>query len=134
MSEETLFPRSSAFEPFLAKVYMELWDLQDVDRAKFARRVNQFVRTWMTVFRAKLPDKLPGYEAKLERMETAIKRLEQMKVDADPFTVEAIDKSSIPEEEAELAEEVWAAAMDVFSDAGFNATLGRRVERREMMR
>lgn len=130
--EPRIFPRSSAFEALLAKVYLELWELQENDRPKFARRVRQFVKVWMTIFRSKLPDKLPNYDEKLKKMDEKIKELEQIKQDADPLTEESIDRESIPEVEAELAEEVWAAVVDILTDAGFNFPMAAAKPRRYM--
>lgn len=133
MPDETrIYPRSSAFEALLAKVYLELWDLQD-NPAMFARRVETFVSVFMpTMFQTRLNAKFPDLNEKLEKMEAEIDKLNQLKPYTDPFTADEIDRGSIPSEEADFAREVWHAVVDVLTDAGFNFPMAREVSRRRM--
>lgn len=136
MSEETrIFPRSSAFEALLAKVYLELWDLQD-NPAAFTNRVEKFARVWLpSMFQTKVAEKLGPegeFNEKMDKLEAEINRLEQAEAHTDPFTAETIAKGSIPAEEADFAGDIWHAIIDVLTEAGFNFPIARRVERRKM--
>jgi len=130
--ETRIYPRSSAFEALLAKVYLELWDLQD-DSAMFARRVETFVSVFMpTMFQTRLNAKFPDFGEKMDKMEAEIDKLEQLKPYVDPFTEEAIDRGSIPGKEADFARDVWHAVVDVLTDAGFNFPMAIDRERRKV--
>lgn len=136
MEETRIYPRSSAFEALLAKVYIELWELQDNPRM-FANRVETFVSVFLpTMFQTRIRDekKFPGLSEKLDEMKAKIETLKQAKTDADPFTVEAIDDWGIPTEEMEFAREVWHAVVDVLTDAGFNFPMAKEAAPREMGR
>ena len=115
-----IFPRSSAFEALLARVYLELWDLQD-DPATFSNRVEKFARVFLpSMFRDKLKEKLPDFDARFDEMHKNIDLLNKMKLGTDPYTADAIEKGSIPAQEVDFAEEVWHAIVDVLTEAGFN--------------
>jgi len=133
MPDETrVFPRSSAFEALLAKVYMELWDLQD-NPEMFARRVEKFACVFLpSMFQTKVADEFPDFEQRLKEMEAEINKLKQVKVGTDPFTQEAIEKGNIPAEKADFAEEVWHVIVDILTEAGFNFPMARKIERRKM--
>lgn len=119
-----VFPKSSAFEALLARAYLELWDLQD-DPVAFSNRVEKFARVWLpSMFREKLREKLPDLEARFNEMHKNIALLKKMERETDPYTADAIEKGSIPAQEADFAEEVWHAVMDVLTDAGFNFPVG----------
>jgi len=136
VEETRIYPRSSAFEALLAKVYIELWELQDNPRM-FANRVETFVSVFLpTMFQTRIRDekKFPGLSEKLDEMKAKIETLKQAKTDADPFTVEAIDDWGIPTEEMEFAREVWHAVVDVLTDAGFNFPMAKEAAPREMGR
>jgi hypothetical protein len=127
-----IFPRSSAFEALLAKVYVELWELQD-NPAMFARRVETFVSVFFpTMFQTRLKEKFPDLAEKLVRMEVNIDRLEQVKTNVDPFTEDAINNVGIPVEEADFAREVWHAAVDILTEAGFNFPVSKTLPTRLM--
>lgn len=127
-----IFPKSSAFEALLARVYLELWDLQD-DPATFSNRVEKFARVWLpSMFRDKLKEKLPDFETRFAEMHKNINLLKKMALDTDPYSADAIEKGSIPAQEVDFAEEVWLAVMDVLTEAGFNFPVGTRVPRRRM--
>ncbi len=132
VDEVRIFPRSSAFEALLAKVYLELWDIQD-DPIAFTRRVEKFVKVFLpTMFQTKVGEKLPDFKDRLAEMEANVSRLEQTKRHVDPFTEELIDRGSIPTEEAEVAEEVWHATVDILTKAGFNFPMATSKPRRQM--
>lgn len=133
MSAETrIFPRSSAFEALLARVYLELWELQD-NPAMFARRVETFVGVFLpTMFQDRLNAKFPHLGEKMEQMEAEIDRLERLKLSTDPFTADAIERGSIPSEEADFAREIWHAVVDILTDAGFNFPMAVAKPRRMM--
>jgi len=129
-----IFPRSSAFEALLARVYLELWDIQD-DPAMFARRVEKFARVFLpAMFKVKLKEKLPDFDARLDEMHRNINLLKNAQRKTDPYTASVIDSGSIPAEEADFAEEIWHEIVNVLTDAGFNFPMARQVERRRMQK
>lgn len=137
MGEEPrrIFPRSSAFEAQLAKVYLELWDIVDDDPARFVRRVNTFVSVFLpTMFQKHIKEdkRFSKLNEKLLEMLKRIDMLEKAKHDVDALTEDAINKGSIPAEEAEFAREVWHAAVDVLTEAGFNFPISAAKPRRRM--
>jgi hypothetical protein len=133
MTEETrIFPKSSAFEALLARVYMELWELQD-QPALFASRVEKFARVFLpSMFQGKIREKLPDFDNKLDKMEAEVDRLKRAQINVDPFTADMIERGEIPSEKADFAEDVWHAIVDVLTDAGFNFPVARKVPRRRM--
>ena len=132
MDETRIYPRSSAFEALLARVYLELWELQD-NPALFSDRVETFVSIFLpSMFQDKLKEKNPELVKKLESMKVEISKLEKTKTTADALTGEVIDHSIIPGEEADFAGEVWHAVIDVLTEAGFNFPMARQVSRRRM--
>ncbi|RLB69418.1 MAG: hypothetical protein DRH04_05250, partial [Deltaproteobacteria bacterium] len=65
MEELKAYPRSSAFEALLSKVYLELWNLQD-QPAAFASRVETFVSVFLpSMFQRKIVEKYPHLHQKL---------------------------------------------------------------------
>lgn len=133
MEEIRIFPRSSAFEVLLAKVYLELWELEDRDPGRFAKRVQSFVTRWLpSMFQEKISAEMPDFERMVAELEDRIGRLEAAKASTDPLTADAIDTGSIPEENAEFAGEVWHAVVDVLTKAGFNFPLATAKPRRYM--
>lgn len=132
-SETRIFPRSSAFEALLAKVYIELWELQD-SPAMFASRVETFVSVFLpTMFQTRIKEKFPELTEKLDVMNRRVSILEQVKQKTDPLTGELIDGGSIPAEDADFAGEVWHAVVDVLTEAGFNFPMAKTPPRRRMM-
>lgn len=127
-----IFPRSSAFEALLAKVYLELWDIQD-NPTLFAQRVETFVSTFLpTMFQTRINEKFPDFDEKLAKMETEIGKLERIKFNVDPLTAETIGRENIPAEEADFARDVWHAIVDILTEAGFNFPMAVERPRRKM--
>jgi len=123
--QKQAYPRSSAFEALLVKVYLEMWELQD-NPTLFAARVERFARVWLpSMFQNKIEEKFPDCYEEMKKMENRVSLLEKARASADPFVKEAIDASSIPAEEARFAEDVWHAIIDVLTEAGFNFPLER---------
>lgn len=120
-------PRRSAFEQLLGRVYLEIWEDCNTNRAEFAKRVKRFVDTFLpSIFQEKILEKIPDFEEKLAKMEASIEALKRLQSESDSLTAEQIDQRNIPEERAELAEEVWHAVVDVLTDAGFNFPMAPR--------
>jgi len=117
--EQRIFPKSSAFELLLGKVYLELWELDNNDPAEFAKRVNNFVDHWFP-WRKELKEKFPELREKLEQMDRNIKSLKQMQLQTDPLSADEIERRNIPEEEANYAREVWRAVREILKDKGFD--------------
>ena len=115
-----IFARSSAFEVLLARVYLELWELQD-NPTMFARRVEVFAKCFLpTRFRQQIAKEFPDLEEKITKLEAKIVGLEKAKLAQDPLGQEAIDAYCIPAEDVEFAFDVWHAIVDVLTKAGFN--------------
>lgn len=132
MEQIRVFPRSSAFEALLSKVYLELWELQD-NPTMFASRVNIFANFFLpTMFQEKVSDKFKDLSDDLARMNERIKQLKETRKNSDPFTRDKIDTQAIPTEEAEFAMGVWHKIVDVLTDAGFNFPVSKAHERRLM--
>jgi hypothetical protein len=134
MPEEAIrvFPRSSAFEALLSKVYLELWELQD-NPVAFASRVNVFASYFLpSMFQDKVMAKSENLTDDLTKLNTRVKELEDYKKNVDPFTEDAIRAQVIPQEEAEFAMKVWHKIVDVLTDAGFNFPVSKSKERRQM--
>lgn len=128
--EVRVFPRASAFEALLAKVYLELWDIQD-NPSMFVRRVETFVKVFLpTMFRNRI--KLDNLNEKLLEMLKRIEMWETTKQNADPLTEDAINQGSIPAEEAEFAREVLHETIDILTEAGFNFPVATKKPRRQM--
>ena len=127
--ERRIFPKSSAFEALLAKVYLELWDASNTNPAEFAQLARRFVSVFLpSMFQKKIPD----FSEKVAKMEANIAALEKLQSEVDPLTSEEIRRTNIPEEEAALAEEVWHAGVDVLTEAGFNFPMSGAKPRRQM--
>ena len=127
--ERRIFPKSSAFEALLAKVYLELWEVANANPAEFAQRVRRFTKVFLpSMFQKKIPD----FSEKIANMKANIGELKELQKKTDSLTADEIEKTSIPEEEAELAEEVWHAVVDILTDAGFNFPMSGARPRRRM--
>ena len=129
---QRVFPRSSAFEALLAKVYLELWDLQD-DPNMYTRRVRHFVEVNLpTMFQEKVADKFPDFYIEIEATKRRVDALQALKGKVDPLDADTIEKVAIPSEEAELAKRVWHYTVDVLTEAGFNFPISKEKPRRLM--
>lgn len=127
-----VYARSSAFEGLLAKVYLEMWDIQD-DPTKYANRVLQFATTWLpSMFQDQIIKKIPDLDKKIDDLEIKLNQIRAASVDANPLTIESIENDHIPSEIAALTDEVWHAILDVLTDAGFNFPVGKAKETRLM--
>jgi hypothetical protein len=122
--ETKIFPRFSAFEVLLSKVYLELWDRQNSDPAGFALRVEHFANTWFS-WTDELILKFPDLKQKLDQLHARIKNLQTIKNDVDPFTADIIDRVIIPNEDADFAREVWRGIRKILTDKGFDYPIVR---------
>jgi len=124
-----VFPRSSAFEMLLGRVYQELWALQN-NPAEFYNRVETFVSVFLpSMFQNKMP---PELAQKIEEMEKKVAALEEKKKHIDPLTADDIERVEIPAVKMEAAREILHAAIDVLTDAGFNFPMSKVPEIRRM--
>jgi hypothetical protein len=133
-SEETkrVFPRSSAFEALLAKVYLELWELQDNPPA-FTSRVRNFVEFFLpTMFQEKVAGKFPDLNTAIEATERRVNALQALKSKVDSLDGDDINRLAIPLEEVELAKRIWHHTVDVLTEAGFNFPISKTTPRRLM--
>lgn len=127
-----VYARSSAFEGLLAKVYMEIWDVQD-DPSRYATRVLQFATTWLpTMFQDQIHKKIPDLDEKLADLEIRLNQLREVSKNSDALIKESIENDRIPNEIADVTDEVWHAILDVLTDAGFNFPVGKVKETRTM--
>jgi len=116
------YPRASAFEALLGRVYLELWTLQDNPK-EFYSRVETFVNVFLpSMFQRKLPEELAK---KIEEMNQRVEALRKKKQHVDPLTAEIIEREEIPAVQMEAAREILHAAIDVLTDAGFNFPMAR---------
>lgn len=127
-----VYPRAGAFEALLAKVYLEIWNIQD-DPSQYANRVERFATVWLpTMFQEDIFKKIPDFEKKINELEIKLDQLRAASVDSDPLTIESVEQDHIPAEVAALADDVWHAVLDVLTDAGFNFPVGKPKETRKM--
>ena len=131
MSEDAvrIFPKSSAFETLLHKVYLDLWGLRDYPQAYFDA-VIRFVDVDMpSMFQEKIHDKIKlfgsTYEEEKARMEANVRLLREGMSNANPFDKALITSQEIPRARAEFAEKLWHAAVDVLTEAGFNFPMAK---------
>lgn len=132
MEELKIYPRSSAFEALLAKVYIELWELQD-NPAMFSKRVHTFVYFFCpSQIQDKIAEKYPEFDKDVDALMLRLNALEGIKGRVDALDASAIDNIIAPGEEQELAMKVWHGVVDALTDMGFNCPtsqaegLGRR--------
>lgn len=119
------FPRSSAFEMLLGRVYIELWELQE-NPSLYASRICRFVTIWLpTMYQKKLIEKLPGFEARIAALDERTANIRKNALGTDAFTEDFAKSVAMPVEEAEFADEVWHATMDVLTEAGFNFPISK---------
>jgi len=134
MPEEAIrvFPRSSAFEALLSKVYLELWELQDNPNA-FASRVNVFASYFLpSMFQDKVVAQSKNIADDIAKLNARVKELEESKAHVDALVEDNINTRLIPQEEAEFAMKVWHKIVDVLTEAGFNFPVSKSKERRQM--
>jgi len=132
--EPRIFPRSSAFEALLARVYLELWEIQD-EPAIFNRRVEIFVNNFLpSMFQNKLRDekRFPDLNAKMLKTRERVGIIEQARAKADPLTQIEFSASVMPSEESEFWWDVWHAVIDVLTEAGFNFPMAMTKPRARM--
>lgn len=119
------FPRSSAFEMLLGRVYIELWELQE-NPSLYASRICRFVTIWLpSMYQEKLIAKLPNYEERIKALDERTADITKGAKGTDAFTEDYAKSTAIPIEEAEFADEVWHATMDVLTEAGFNFPISK---------
>jgi len=119
MEEEIrIAPRISAYENYLNKLMLELWECDNNNDAEFAKRVYYFVDHWFP-WRDELAEKFPYLYEKMLEMMKRLDTLEKVKANADPLMQETIAQSSIPKEEADFAREVWRAVNKIHEEKGF---------------
>jgi hypothetical protein len=120
MEELKIYPRSSAFEALLAKVYIELWELQDYPSA-FSKRVHTFVYFFCpSQIQDKIAEKYPDFDKDVDALMLRLGELEGVKRSVDALDASAIDNVIAPGEEQELALKVWHGVVDALTDMGFN--------------
>lgn len=119
------YPRSSWFEALLARVALELWDLQD-NPVPYVNRVKYFVRTMPSIYRERIPNFFPGnYEEETKKLDAKLVEWDIVKSSADALDASTIDAVAKPAEELEFAIDVWSAIVDVLTDAGFSFPMSK---------
>ncbi len=69
------YPKGSAFEALLTRVYAEIWSIQD-NPSLYAARVEQFASVWLpSMFQADVRKKIPDLEEKLLELDNTLNRL-----------------------------------------------------------
>jgi hypothetical protein len=84
------------------------------------------------MFQDQISKKIPDFEKKIANLEIKLDQLNEASVGADSLTIESIENDHIPNEIAEVTDEVWHAILDVLTDAGFNFPVGKVKETRAM--